>query len=271
MNKWIKYALLTVLLIGSGIYFGYICGQVKGIYGLLMSPSWELFEILLWILVATITFAVSAGLVAALFRPIWIAIMAFLIASIAMVLSWELSLGSGLMGLGLFLGSSIYALNVKKEISERIKFSVDPISRAQGILLTTLILAICGGIYMDCAEHITNQGFVIPDKYMQLFMQPMQQQILSNMPAEQQEQVKAEMEAQFRNIMDNLYEERIKPYERYVPLVLTVGIFFTLKTVESFVSWIPTILLQMFFAILVQTKFVSETSEAKETKRLIIE
>lgn len=271
MTRWIKYSTITILLIGSGFLLGYVFKRIEGSYQLLFAPTWELFELLLWILAVMIAFAVSAGLVAALLRPIWIAIIVCLIASVVFILSWKFTIESGLIGLGLFIGTSIYTLAVQRGLNERIRFSVEPISIAQGILLTTLLLAISGSFYIVSAEQINKQGFVIPDKYMELFTKPMKQQILSNIPAEQREQAEAEFEAQFQSMMDTLYKDRIKPYEKYMPLLITIGIFFTLKTIESFVSWIPTILLQATFALLVSTKFVSELTETKEIQRLVLE
>jgi hypothetical protein len=271
MNKWIKYAVLTLLLTGAGVFLGYTLGKMRGIYELLMSPSWGLCVMLLWVLAAVAAFAVAVGLVAAFLRPLWLAIVAYLIASLAMVLSLEISLVSGLIGLGLLIGSSLFTLNLRKEISQRIKFSVDAIGRAQGILFTTLILLICAIIYVDSADHISIQGFVIPEKYLQLIMQPMQQQVISSMPLEKQEEAKSMFEAQFRGMLDDLYQKWIIPYEKYLPLLIAVGVFSALKTIETFFSWIPSVLLQISLALLIKIKFLREISETREITRLVIE
>lgn len=70
MSKWLKFAFFTALLIGAGYFFGIICKQIGQAYDLLLSPSEELLNLLLWLLLSMGGLAVTAGLVAIFLRPL---------------------------------------------------------------------------------------------------------------------------------------------------------------------------------------------------------
>jgi len=96
-NKWLKFTFFTILLIGAGYFFGTICRQISQAYALILSPSGELLNLLLWLLIALGGLMVAAGLVAALLRPLWIGIVAIILSGLAMLLGWQVTVGSGVL------------------------------------------------------------------------------------------------------------------------------------------------------------------------------
>ena len=269
-SKGLKITFFSILLMAAGYFFGTICKQISLSCNLILNPSIDLLYLLLWLMAAICAVAVAAGLVAILIRPVWVGIFAFLLSGLTMLLGWQLSPISGTMTLIYVLGASFYTVGIAKELKERIRFSVRPISEGQGLLLMALLFVSCGSLYLGCSEHIKREGVTIPDTYIEMFMKPMKQQILSQMPEEQQEQAAAEMEEQFQGMIDRFLEETVKPYEQYIPLMIAGGLFFTLNTIMSFASWIPPILLKVIFPTLKGMKLIKEVSETKEVKRFVI-
>jgi len=99
MSRWLKVAFFAALLIGVGYFFGTICRQVGEAHQLVLSPSKEILNLLLWFLLAVGAMSVTAGLVAALVRPVWAAAIAFALSGLSMLLGWkvEVALSSGVL------------------------------------------------------------------------------------------------------------------------------------------------------------------------------
>lgn len=271
MNKHLKFAFFAVLLTGAGYFFGIICRQINQSCNLIFSPSTELLHLLLWLFAALGAIALTAGIVATLVRPLWIVILIFTLSGVAMLLGWQVSVSNSVLILVYISVASFYAYNIARGLNERITFSVHPISESQGMLLMGLILVACGGLYFGCSTHIEREGFVIPESYMQMFVGPMREQVLAQMPEAERGQTQAEFEEHFQNMMDHLFEETVKPYEQYIPLAIAVGLFFTLQTAASLVSWIPSFLLSGIFPLLKTLKVTTVVIETEEVQRLIVE
>ena len=65
-NKWLKFTFFTFLLIGAGYFFGTICRQMGQAYDLMLYPSGELLNLLLWLSLSLGGLMVVSGLVAVL-------------------------------------------------------------------------------------------------------------------------------------------------------------------------------------------------------------
>ncbi len=271
VSTWLQFLFFTILLAGAGYFFGTIGKQINQSCQLILSPSIELLYLLLWLLAAIGAIVVAAGLVAALLRPLGIGILAFLLSGLAILLGWQVSLDTGVLTLVYVLAASFYANSVAKELNERIRFSVRPISEGRSMLMMALILVTCGGLYLGCSAHIEREGFEIPETYFNMFMEPMKEQILAQIPEEERLQAGAKFEEQFQGMMENFFEETIKPYEQYIPLVITLGLFFPLQTITSLVSWLLPVVLSIIFSLLEALKVTRVVSETKEVQRLVVD
>lgn len=270
MSKWLKVAFLTALLMGAGYFFGTVCEQIGQAYELVLSPSREFLPLLLWFLLALGAVAVTAGLVAALLRPVWVGMIAFALSGLTTLLGWQVTVSSTILVLVYLLAASLYVMGVAREMNERIRFSVRPISAGQGMLLMGLVFLACGSLYLDYAAHIEREGFSIPESYIEMYMEQMEKRIEARVPAEERQEALAEFREEFRRSVDDFFERTVKPYERYIPLVLAAGLFTLLVTITRLLAWVPTIVLSVVFPLLAALGITNVVSETREVQRLVI-
>jgi hypothetical protein len=271
MNKWLKVTFFVLLLVGAVFFFGTVCRQIGQAYRLILSLSEELLSLLLWLLLALGTIAVIAGLVAALLRPVWVGIIAFALSGLAMLLGWQMTLGSVILILVYLLAASLYAVSVAKELDERIRFSVRPISEGQGMFLMTLILVACGSLYLGCAAHIEREGFSIPEFYIEMFMKPMEKQIEAQGSAGERQEALARFREESRRAVDEFFERTVKPYEQFIPLAIAASLFMPLITISRLLAWVPTMFLSIVFPALKALGVIKVVSETREVQRLVID
>ena len=270
-NKWLKFTFFTILLIGAGYFFGTICRQIGQAYDLILSPSGELLNLLLWLLLALGGLMVAAGLVAALLRPLWIGIMAFSLSGLAILLGWrQMTVGNGILILVYLLVAFFYTVVVARELNERIRFSVRPISEGQNILLMVLILVICGSLYFGCAAHIEQEGFTPPQFYIKMFMEQMEKQIEARVPAKERQEVITQFRKEFQHTVDEFFESTVKPYKRFIPLAIAAALFMPLVTITRLLVLVPTVFMSILFSLLKILGVVKLISESREVQRLII-
>jgi MFS family permease len=270
MSKWLKVTFFVLLLVGAGYFFGTVCRQIGQAYRLILFPSGELLNLLLWFLLALGAVAVIAGLVAGLLRPLWVGIIAFALSGLAMLLGWQMTLGSGILILVYLLAASLYTVSVARELDERIRFSVRPISEGQGMFLIALILAACGSLYLGCAAHIEREGFSIPEFYIEMFMKPMEKQIEAQGPAGERQEALARFRKEFRRAVDEFFKRTVKPYEQFIPLAVAASLFMPLVTISRLLAWVPTMFLSIVFHLLKALGVIKVVSETREGQTLVI-
>ena len=270
MSKWLKIAFFAALLIGAGYFFGTVCRQIGRAYELILAPSGELLTLLLRFLLAVGALIVSAGLVATLLRPVRVGFIAFALSGLALLLGWQVAVASGILVLAYFLAASIYTVNVARELNERVKFSVRSIDASQRMLLIALVLVACGSLYLGYAAHIEQEGFSLPEFYIEVFMEQMEKQIKAQVPAEERQEAVAKFREEFQRVVDEFFERSVKPYERFIPLGMAAGVFMSLLTITSLLAWVPTVVLSLVFPLLTASGVTSVVSETQEVQRLVI-
>lgn len=275
-GRIVKIIFLAVLLIAASWFFGIWCGRFGQAYTLFFQPGKEILELGLWLLLAIVVVAVTAGLVAALVRPLWVALLAFALSALAMVLGWEVGIGPALLGLLYFLLCLPYARGVAKELNERLGFSVEPISRGLSLLFMVLALVACGSLYLGYAAHIEKEGFTLPPSFKEMMTKmsiiPMREAIeaRTELTPQEKERALAEMEEEFGEVWMGPLEEMIKPYERLIPVAVAISTFMTLQTILSLLSWIPGLILAMIFPLLQITGMTRVVKETREVERVTI-
>ena len=271
MSKWLKVGFLAMLLIGAGYLLGTACQRAGRAYALILNPSRELLNPLLWFLLGAGAVAVTAGVVAALIRPVWLAMIAFALSGLAMLLGWQMTAISGILGLVYVLTASLYAVSVASELDQRISFAVQPISGGQGLLQMAIILLACGGLYADAAAHIMQEGFSIPETYVDAFMEQAERQIEARVPEDERQEVVAEFREEFNRAVDEFFEQTVKPREHLIPLALAASLFTPLVTITRLLAWVPTVLLSIIFRLLRALGVTKVVSETREVQRLTID
>lgn len=236
------------------------------------SSGGELLNLLLWFLLALYVVTVTAGLAAALLRPMWIAITAFALSGLAMPLGWQLTIGSGILSLVYLLAGVLYVSAVTKKLNQQIEFSVQPVAKSQGLLRMALVLIACGSLYLGCAAHIEQEGFSIPEPYLKIASDQIEERIIKpKVPEWQYQEAAAGFREEFKHAVDNFSENTIKPYERFIPLAIVAVLFTPLITIVSLLAWIPAMLLRIIFPLLKISGITKIVSETKEVQRLTID
>ncbi len=213
MHKELKSAVFAVLLIAASYYFGGVCERVGQSYALILSPSREILGFALWFLLAVGAVAITAGLVAALVRPLWACFLIFALSALAMLLGWELEASSGALTAVYFIASLIYAQGIAGELDNRLSFSVRPIWHVQPILLMALVIVACGSFYFGYAAEINREGFSIPPFLLEMVMGRIEEEVSKLLPEASGEAAIA----MFREQLEEALEEMGKEVGRLLP------------------------------------------------------
>lgn len=214
MHRELKSTFFAILLVAASYLFGYVCQQTQQGYELLFSLSAkDAIGLALWLLAALAAMVLTAGLVAALVRPRWACFLIFAFSALAMLLGWELKLSSGLLAALYFIASLLYAEGIAKELNERLRFSVKPISQSQSILLTTLVIVVCGSLYLGYAAEIEREGFSLPPALVEMVMDKMGEELGRRLPAD----VGEAAVATFREPVERVLDEVGKEMSRRLP------------------------------------------------------
>ena len=277
MGRIVKIVILAGLLIAASYLFGTICWRVQWGYELIFTPSLEAGNLIAWWLMATLAVTISAGLVAALVRPLWASGVTLPLASLALLLGWEVKVRTALLGLLYFLALLLYAVRTARELEARVRFSARALSDGFPILLAALALIVCGGIYFGYASHIEAQGFSIPPSLKDTLVDTIMQRVSAQVEAEAElkpedrEKQLTEIRQQIESMWLEPMESRLKPYEQVIPALLALGLFWTLRTLLAFLAWIPGLVLRVLFALLMALGVTRVVRETREVERLVME
>jgi hypothetical protein len=269
-----KISVLAVLLILAGFLFGRACARVGQQYELILLLDTSFLPVLLFLLGAMATVAFVAGLSAALIRPLWLSALIFALSACAAFLGWELSLPSAVAAVVYLLASLAYCRGVATGLDGRLKFSVEPISGSQSVLLTGLAIAASLSLYFGYAAQIDEQGFTFPpalkDSIRQMVMAPMTSQIeaRTDLTSEQREALLARTVQGFEEQWLGPVEERLQSVEAFVPLVAAFFLFQFLVLANTLLSWIPVVVLAAVFPLLAALGVTRKVTETKEVVRL---
>lgn len=268
-SKLVKTIIFIVLLIAASCYLGNICHQIGQLGDTIFSPSMDTLYPFLWLLLALALVAITAGLVAALVRPLWMCFVAFALSSLAVLFIWGLNLIGVVLAVLYLLAGLLYSQGVAQGLNERINFSVRPIKDNQTILLIVLIIAACALFYSGYAAQIENEGFTTPPFIINMAAGMAEGQIEGSpgLTPEEKEQATAEFREQF----EQQVEDWIRPYQQLIPIGIAVMLLSILMTILSLISWLPTLILTAIFAILAVSHVTKVVTETQEVKRLTID
>ena len=141
----------------------------------------------------------------------------------------------------------------------------------KGLIIFGLILLVCGSIYLGGKDYVDLQSFEIPDTYFRIFMEPMKEQSLSQIPPELRQQEADKIEQEFEKMIRELQESKIKPVEPYIPVAIAVMMFFSLSTITSLIIFFPLLLLDIMVKLMVKLNFGKIIKETQEVERLVVE
>jgi hypothetical protein len=207
MHKELKSAILAVLFIATAYYFGNVCERIGQAYALILFPSEEILGLALRLFLAMGAVVITAGLVAALVRPIWACFIVFALSALAMLLGWGVRASSGVLTAVYFIASLIYTERIARELNDRLHFSVGPISQSQSILLTALLIVACGSFYFGYAAEIRREGFSIPPALVEVLVGRMEKEIINLLPADLEQAAVTKFRQQLEGVLDEMEKD----------------------------------------------------------------
>jgi hypothetical protein len=267
MRKWLKTIFFSLFLFAATFFFGMACGRIQESCAFVLQFSLDFIKPFLLALVAMGVVAVAAGLVAALIRPVGLAGLIFFLSGLTMFLGWRGPVERALPVLVYVVAAPFFTSNVARELDERVHFSVTAIGRSQGLLLASLAIVACGSLFFSCHTYIEREGFTIPEAYLDIFMGPMGDQIQSSNPEGMGGQSAEEFEQQSRQML----EQMVRPFEKFVPLVIALGILFPLISISNILGFVPVSVLEFVFYLLGVLKVTKVIIEGREVERLVID
>lgn len=274
--KSAKIVLLAILLIAAGSLFGSACERVNQQYQLVLLLDRGFLYVLLWLVAAMATVAVTGGLVAALVRPLWVCAVAFAASALAVFIAWEVSLASGVVTLIYLAVSLLYCRGVAEALDNRLKFSVEPISGSQSTLLAGLAIAASASLYFGYATEIEERGFAFPtqlgETLSEISMAPIRAQIedRTDLTSKEKDALLAQAMEAFEEQWMTPMEESIQSYQSFVPWAIGFMLFQFLAVINSLFSWIPIVMLAIIFPILAGLGMTGKVLETREVERLVI-
>jgi hypothetical protein len=248
-----------------------MCNQLSLSYELILSPSKELLYILLFLLISLGGVIISAGIVALLMKPLWICAVTFLLSSLAILFGWQrFSITIGIILFVYFVICCCAAHCVHAEQKERIHFSTKPFKDSLGLFSIALLIVACGSVFIGSKDAIDRNGFEIPAVYLEIFMDPFKEQVLSQVPNNERQNVEKEFEEQMQEMMDG-FTEKIKPFEKYIPLIIGVMFLTPLLTVNQILSSIWLLVLQVVIKIFTAVGIIKIVTETRDVEKAIID
>ncbi len=276
VGKAMKMIVFSALLIAAGYFFGLTCGQVGRAYEMLFSPSRDALYLVGQLLLAVGALAVTSGIVTVLFRPFWTCLVAFVLSGAAILVAWEISLGSGIAVLVYLVASLLYTRGVVAELNNRVRFSVRPVAQSQTILLMTLTAIACASLYLGYAAQIEREGYSLPpparDAITRMVMMPIERRIegQADLTREEKEEILAEVRAEMESQWLGPMEETLRHYESFIPIGIAVMLFISLVSIARLLSWLPTLILSVVFLLLAALRVTHVVTETREVERLTL-
>jgi len=268
-SKLVKTIIFVVLLVAASSYLGNIGRQIEQLGDAIFVFSMDTLYPFIWLLLALVLVAITAGLVAALIRPLWICFIAFALASLAVLFIWGLNLIGIVLAVLYLLAGLLYSRGVANGLNERINFSVHPIKDNATILVMVLVIAACALFYSGYAAQIEREGFTTPPFVIDMAMGIAEGQIETSPGLTPQEKELAI--AEFRQQFEQQMEDAIKPYQKFIPAGVALILLGLLATIVGLFSWLPALILKGIFAILTACHATSVVTEMQEVKRLTID
>jgi hypothetical protein len=269
----VKVIVFGVLLAGAGAFFGLALKWAGDGYVYLVPGTWGKWEAIrlgLCVMGSFAAVAVTAGFVAILIRPFWVAALCFLVSSLSLFLTFEISILSLVIALIYFVMGIGYLVGVRTEIAHRIKFSIWQMRGSQTVLLVILVALACTSLYFGYAEEINAKGYELNDKAVNGIVTFVRDHVIDNVFPEEDIN-KSQILEDLRSYLDNDLQDDMASYQGYVPMGFAAIAFSVLMLATFVLSWFPLLILSVIFFLLLRLKLVKRKAHPVEVTRLTIQ
>lgn len=278
LSFWIKVSVFIALFMGSAFYFGVVIERIGTSFDITPPYGDSLLSLFISFLLALSAMIISAGLVAGLLRPLWIAALASGLSGVGMLLGWEISVFSVLSALGFALITLLYIFTTQKELDGHLRFTSKLVNKKNMLLLMTLVVILCGNLYVQYTEFVRDRKISEDDlrTLTQTIQEGFQKQFIDLFAPKSSESEKKQMmeklEKQFelqKNIRIGL-DQIVEISKEYLPAVLAFIVFATLIQIVLLFRLFFYLIFPSFFFLLKITKVVREKTQVVEAKRLVL-
>ncbi len=269
-SKLLKMALLTILLLAAGFGFGIICRRMGFAHQLFVAPFRELLRLMLWLLLSLILVAVVAGMVAVLFRPQWLAFVAFGLSGVALLFGWGLTLRNIALSSLYVLAGVVYTVLTKRDLRQRISFSVRPVAGNWRFVTVVLLLLAVASFYFDFSEDVRDKGVSIPEKQVDDLTTDIAVDVVDGMPLSSLQALRQEGVKQVQRVLKEQLRSLVSKVEPYIPPMVAVLLFLLLFAVTWLLWWVPMLALSVLFAMLIWLRVAEMATETVEVQRWVL-
>jgi hypothetical protein len=270
MSRSLKMSLLGLPLIPAGYCAGLVCRRLGQEYYSILFPSQDLLWLLPQLLASFWFVAVAAGVASALVRPVWAAMLAFIISGLAVLagVGWSPVAGAAVL-LYVLTGCS-YALRVARDLAERTSFSSRAVSDVQTGLVVAMAVLVSSSLYVGFAARIEAEGFSIPSEYVEAISARLGSAVEEHLPGLVRDLTMGAIRDGIAFAVDNVLVGAISALEEWIPLIVAVVVFAPLVTITRLLAWVPSVALRAAFAGLKSLRVVRVVRATREVERLIV-
>lgn len=272
-----KTSVIIIAFIICVIFFTKISAALSEDYFLLIMPTaGKTIPWLIRLAISSLLFAMSAGVVAVIIRPIWIAVLTYLAGAFLYALVAGSSGTTWIVAGIIFVCMSLYALYVSRQLKNQVNFSLHPLSDMKMLLFSLLAVLISVsfalGYSTDSARH---GGYIFPPEIKTLgvnYLYDQQKPLIEKQPGTKAQKEKALKTARekMQTTIDDI-EKGFKPVQMVIPVILGVSLFFIAQLAFILLSFVAMGVLSLLFFILKITHFTHLANEMREVTYITLE
>jgi hypothetical protein len=270
MGRVLKIGLLTLPLIAAAWFFGMVCRRLEAGHLLLALTLRDLLPLLRDLVLALAALALTSGIAALLFQPLWIAGVAFALSGLALLLGWGVTMPHALLTLLFVLAGLGHSALTQRDLSQRTHFSVASAALSQLGLLVVLAAIAAGALYMGAAGYIREQGFSIPEQYSSEFAERLASRAAAPFPSLIQEQVYNTVRSYAEQLLTEELKQLMKPVSPYVPVAAALALFLPLLAVCCVLALLALPVLWLLLVLLKAVGVTRVSTQTIEAERLAL-
>ncbi len=270
MGRVLKIVLLTLPLIAAAWFFGLVCRRVEAGHLLLALTVRDLVPLLRDLVLALAALAITSGIVALLFQPLWIAGAAFALCGLAVLWSWGVTPPHALLALVFLLAGLAHCALTQHDLSQSIRFSVGSAALSQLGLLIVLAAVVAGALHMGATGYIREQGFSIPQQYSGEFAERLASRAAAPFPALVQEQVYDTVRSYAEQLLTEELKQLMRPVTPYVPVAAALVLFLPLLAVCLVISLLALPVLWLLLVLLKAAGVIRAGTQTIEVQKVML-
>lgn len=268
----VKTFVCGVAFILAALYFSSLCAEIAGDYSVLFTDG--VFIILLKLAVAALIFLLMMSVVAALVRPIWIAMIVFVVAAFMYPLSVGFYGVTFIAALIELILTILYLLFASYQFKNQIKFSTHPLFGKKLLMSTLLAVLVAVSVVVGYDADSATKDYVIPPVAKTFYIEQMTT-IFKNVIESQKgtdEQKGAALNEAVKGVSDayDNAENELKSGKYYVGILLGILAFVVMQTAFILVAVLALLIVPPFFWILGIIRFTHVVTEKVEVSRVTL-